>query len=457
MRLTNLTRGNEIGANSYLLEFGEDATVLLDAGMHPREEGIPATPNLPFLDNKEVDSIFVSHAHHDHIGAMPVAMRYAPQAKVFMSEPTYHLAEPLLHNSIEVMFKQRDERGITEYPLYTHKEIDQLSQIWQPCHLGVTWSLEGQAKPKKEPVTFEFYDAGHILGAVGIEFNHRGQRIFYTGDVNFRDQRLMAGAKFPDAGIDTLITETTRGNQSAPAGFTRDGEVDRLVRSINETFANDGAVMIPVFAMGKTQEILAELFLQQKKGNLPKCPIYIGGLGRSFTAIYDKLARRSSRKHQDLDLMRDVRPEVMDGKKVQDFKPRKGEIYLISSGMMTEKTLSNTLGKKFLAQERHSIFFVGYCDPTSPAGRLLATPRGEQVQLDEKEDGQPALCRVDKFDFTAHAQREDLLAHILKVDPRVCVLVHGDQPALDWFQAQLREQRPNMKLVVPPPLETLEI
>jgi Cft2 family RNA processing exonuclease len=155
--------------------------------------------------------------------------------------------------------------------------------------------------------------------------------------------------------------------------------------------------------------------------------------------------------------MRDIRPEVMDGKKVRDFKPRKGEIYLISSGMMTEKTLSNVLGQRFLTEERHSIFFVGYCDPESPAGRLLQTPRGHKVTLDEKAGEQPALCRVAKFDLTAHAQREDTLNYILKADPRVCILVHGDQPALAWFQERLNTERPGMKIIIPPPGVAVEV
>ncbi|MEM1060185.1 MAG: MBL fold metallo-hydrolase [Verrucomicrobiota bacterium] len=458
MKLTNLTRANEIGANCYLLDFDGDGRVLLDAGMHPRADGEDALPDLNRLPVDTLDAIFVSHAHHDHIGALPVVMREHPHARVFLSEPTYYLADPLLHNSVQIMKKQRLELGIEEYPLFGHREIDQYSQVWQAVGLGRLWSLQGypDADPR-EALTFRFHDAGHILGSVGIELIHRGRRVFYTGDVNFAAQTLMKSADFPERDIDTLIIETTRGAQPRPEGYSRRGELAKLAAGINATFERGGTVLIPVFAMGKTQEVLTALHLMQERGEIPTGPIHIGGLSRAFTQIYDKLAATSRRAHGELQLMEDIGPRVMDGRKANQDRPRRGEIYLISSGMMTEKTLSNLFAQQVLSVERHGIFFVGYCDPESPAGRLLATPPDGKVELTRHGGEQPILCQVEKFDLTAHAQRDDLLRYILTVRPRVCVLVHGDPPALAWFQVQLREQAPEMKVVIPPPGEAIEL
>jgi Cft2 family RNA processing exonuclease len=125
--------------------------------------------------------------------------------------------------------------------------------------------------------------------------------------------------------------------------------------------------------------------------------------------------------------------------------------------MMTENTLSNIFAQQFLAHERHSIFFVGYCDPLSPAGLLQATPRGGSVTLNSAFGAQPVRCRVEHFDFTAHAQRDDLLSYILEVKPRACVLVHGDPPALAWFQKELAAQAPDINVIVPPPGEGIEL
>jgi Cft2 family RNA processing exonuclease len=457
MLLTNLTRSNEIGANSYLLDFGPDGRVILDAGMHPRAEGSESLPKLEALKFDSVDTILVSHAHHDHTGALPLMMREHPGARVFMTEPTYYLAEPLLHNSVQVMLKQKAEKGIAEYPLFTHRELDQVVKVWQACGMERPWSPRGYPDPENEALAFTFHDAGHILGSAGTALHHRGRTIFYTGDVNFTDQTLLRGADFPKKDIDVLITETTRGAQARPEGFTREGAVEQLAVALEETFAKGGAALMPVFAMGKTQELLAQLHFFQKSRRLPETPIYIGGLGRSFCEIYDRLAGRTRRKYPKLNLLDDIRPQVMDGRRARDFSPKKGHIYLISSGMMTENTLSNIFAQEFLAQERHSIFFVGYCDPESPAGRLRATKQGDMVTMNAAYGPQPVRCRVQHFDFTAHAQREDLLGYILEVKPRVCVLVHGDPPALAWFQQELAVKAPGMKVVIPASGEGVEL
>ena len=457
MLFTNLTRANEIGANSYLLDFDGDGRIVLDAGMHPRGEGSQGLPRLEAMKFDSVDAILVSHAHHDHTGALPLMMRDHPGARVFMSEPTYHLADPLLHNSVQVMLRQKAEKGIAEYPLFTHRELDQLVKVWQACGLERSWSIRGYPDPDNEPLSFMFHDAGHILGSVGVSMKHRGRTIFYTGDLNLSEQTLVKAADFPRQDIDVLITETTRGAQAQPEGFSRDTVIENLARALEETFARGGAALMPVFALGKTQELLAQLHFFQKQRRLPQTPIYIGGLGRSFCEVYDKMAGRTRRKYPKLDLLDDIAPQVMDGRRAADFNPKKGHIYLISSGMMTENTLSNIFAQQFLATERHSIFFVGYCDPDSPAGRLRATKPGDSVTLNAAYGAQPVRCRVDHFDLTAHAQREDLLAYILDANPRVCVLVHGDPPALAWFKSELGQKAPKMQVIVPPPGETIEL
>lgn len=459
MRLTNLTRANEIGANSYLLDFDGDGRVVLDAGMHPRLDGLDALPDFSLLPVDSVDAIFVSHAHHDHTGGLPVITREQPRARVFMSEGTFHLADPLLHNSIEIMLKQRMDKNIVEYPLFTHKELSTQVTRWQPCTLRRPCGLDGYplSASNTTPLSFTFHDAGHILGSVGIEFNHRGHRVFYTGDVNFADQTLMQAAAFPREKIDTLIIETTRGAQATPPDFTRENVINRLAESILDIFDQGGAVLIPVFALGKTQEALTILHLLQKQGRLPRTPIFIGGLGRSFTQIYDKLSHVTPRAFPNLQLLSQMQPEIMDGRRARESRPKKGNIYLISSGMMTEKTLSNLFAQHFLSQRHYGIFFIGYCDPDSPAGRLRAAKPGEKVVINPMAGEQEVKCKLDYFDLTAHAKREDLLSYILEVNPRTCVLVHGDTPALEWFQHELQNRRPDMRVIIPAPGQEISL
>lgn len=448
---TNLTGHSEIGANSYLLEL-DGKRIVLDSGMHPKYDGWAALPQFELLDPSPVDAVFLTHAHHDHCGSLPILMQRQPDAKVFMSEPTYHLADVLLHNSVNVMKRQRYEASVSEYPLYTHRDVQEVTRRWQACHLGEPWSFQGYPiKKHPESTTFTLHHAGHILGSVAVEIDHEGRKFLYTGDINLRNQTLMNEATLPTSGIDTLIIETTRGANPDPDGYSRDAVVDNLLNAINETFEAGGAVMIPVFAMGKTQEVLAILHYAMQKGRIPKSPLYIGGLSRSFSNIYDRMATSTRRRYPDLQLLPDIGPEVVDGRRISKLVPRRGHIYLISSGMMTEKTLSNILGQRMLAREHDSILFVGYCDPESPAGKLRSTQRDGRVTLAREEGDQPVKCRVEYFDLTSHAVRDDLLEYILRLNPRHTFLVHGDPDATEWFRSELAAKAPGMDVRIPEP------
>lgn len=445
--LINLTRANEIGANSYYLNL-DGYGLVLDAGMHPKHEGRSALPDLERTKNLPVDAIFVSHAHHDHLGALPLMMQYHPEARVFMGDATYFLADQILHNSVNVMKRQRLENGVIDYPLFQHVDVNKCVERWQACHLNQRWSLEGYPSKDKEEISFQFHHAGHILGSVAIEIVHKGRHIVYTGDINLSNQTVMSQAKLPEKDIDTLIIETTRGNHPTPPNFSRQGEVERLLQAINDTFDRNGAVMIPVFAMGKTQEALAILHMAFKNRQLPEVPVFIGGLGLNFTHVYDKILD-SHQRLQCIPLLEHVKPKIFDGKKMSKLSIKKEHIYLISSGMMTENTLSNKLAQQMLSREQDSILFIGYADPESPAGRLKKTPRNERVILSKDYGDQPVLCNVESFDLTAHAAREDILAYIRKVNPRQCFLVHGEPESMEWFRAQLAESHPSMKVILP--------
>src|SRR5215207_3493964 len=139
---TNLTRRVEIGANSYVLEIA-GRRIILDSGLHPRFEGEEALPQFPLVAPDSVDAIILSHAHQDHVGSLPLVMRRNPDAPVFMTEATRQLSDVMLHNSVNVMLKVREE-GITSYPLFTHREVDVATRRWRPVPLRQRFDIEGE-------------------------------------------------------------------------------------------------------------------------------------------------------------------------------------------------------------------------------------------------------------------------------------------------------------------------
>jgi Cft2 family RNA processing exonuclease len=451
MRFTNLTRQTEIGANSYFVEL-DGRKLILDAGLHPKNEGEEALPLYRLVPDGIVDAILVSHAHQDHIGSLPVLMRRQPQARVFMTHPTAKITDAMLHNSVNVMSRLRDELGLRNYPLFTHRETDNAAQLWQSVGLRQYWSLEGERVPNgDEGTTFEMYDAGHILGSAGILLRGEGKKIFYTGDVNFISQTVMKAAEFPEEPLDVLIIETTRGDRELDPHFSRKAEEERFINGIESAFGTGRSVLVPVFALGKTQEILTMLHLAKRQGRLADVPIYIGGLSTKITIIHDQLASQSTRQHEGLQILDSIAPYVLSGRDIQTTQINRNRIYALSSGMMTEKTLSNQLAGRFLNDSKQSVFFVGYADPKSAGGRLKAAQLGDSIQLDEDSPSQKLECAVREFDFSAHAPREYLLDYVRKVTPKVVVLVHGDPSAIAWFKEKISAELPSTTIVVPEP------
>jgi Cft2 family RNA processing exonuclease len=457
MRFINLTRQTEIGANSYLLEVA-GRKIVLDAGLHPRKLAEEALPNYRHIPDESVSSIFISHAHQDHIGSLPVLMRRQPKARVFMTEATAKLSEIMLHNSVNVMTRQREDLGLATYPLFTHRETEQAAAIWQKAQVGQRWNMDGERVPNDETEnSFEFFDAGHILGAVGILFRVEGKRIFYTGDVNFSDQSLVLKAAFPEEPLDVLIIETTRGDRASEPNFSRRNEEERFLEAILEAFERGGSVLVPVFALGKTQEVLTMLHRFRLNGALLTTPVYIGGLSTKVTIVHDQLAASTRRLHPGLQLLPTIIPQVLNGRETPVTKIQPHGLYVLSSGMMTEKTLSNRFASRFIGDRKQSIFFVGYADPDSPAGRLKAAKRGEVVQLDEEAPKQSVDCSIDEFNFSGHASRESLLQYIQKTKPKVLILVHGDPLSIQWFVAMVEANVPGTRVVVPEPGRAYDI
>ncbi|MGE9266897.1 MAG: MBL fold metallo-hydrolase, partial [Verrucomicrobiales bacterium] len=338
----------EIGGNSYALQLG-DESLILDAGMHPKEDGASAIPRYDELPDGRADGIIITHSHLDHIGTLPVLQEKHPEVPVYLTAPTAALGEALLHNSVNVMKSQRSELGIPEYPLYTHPQIDRAMAQWFPRDYDRPFLLNPLSESS---ASLTFHDAGHIMGSAGISISAHGRQIFYTGDVHFADHTLTKGARFPDLDApDLLIMECTRGSAPRSPDYSLAKEQHRLASRIAETIARGGSVLIPVFAIGKTQETLTMLHGFKENELLPEqTPIIIGGLSTKMTILYDAFASRVRRTRPKFELIREM--ELPVSRRPRRSKPieyRPGVIYAVSSGMMSEHTVSNTLARQFLS------------------------------------------------------------------------------------------------------------
>jgi Cft2 family RNA processing exonuclease len=452
VKLIDLNRDGGIGANSMYVQIG-NINLLIDCGLHPKKTGRIATPDLALLRGVRLDLIIITHCHLDHIGSLPVAMREHPDTPVILTLSSRMLIERMLHNSANVMMRQREEDHVPDYPLFTHEEIDR-------CAKRMTGLAFGQAKRFRaggDEIEIVFHPAGHVAGAAAVEIRHKHRGIFFTGDVLFDDQRTLQGARFPAGKFDTLVTETTRGDTERPPEKRRAPEMARLVASINDTIRRGGSFLIPVFALGRMQEILSIVHDARRFGRLAECPIYASGLGLDLVDYFDDIARKTKHVQFNRNILKELKIRPLPRKLNAGEDPGQNGLYIISSGMMVEKTPSYLLASGLLGHARNTIGFVGFCDPDSPGGKLLAAKPGDTFVFESAHVQTKVKARIERFELSGHADRNELLEFAVQTAARSIVLTHGDPPARAWFARQLEARLPAAKVLDPVPLRTYQV
>ncbi len=452
MKIIDLNSDGGIGANSMYVQLG-NFHLVIDSGHHPKKVGRLAAPNLRPLQGVKLDLIIITHCHLDHIGSLPLLMRAHPDTPVIMTLPSRMLIERMLHNSANVMVREREEKGIMEYPLFTHDEIERLAPRMFPHQFNHPKKFTGA----HDEIEFTFHSAGHIPGAAGVELLHKHRRIFFTGDVLFNAQRILDGAKFPQGHFDTLVTETTRGATETTPGLSRSNEMLRLVDTINATLQRGGSVLIPVFALGRMQEIMAILHDARKFNKLADCPIFASGLGLDISDYFDQISKKTGLVHFTRGVMKDLKVKKSPRDLVAGKEPHTQGIYVVSAGMLVEKTPSYTIASALAGNPKHSICFVGYCDPDTPGGHLQAAKNGESFLFDAVNVKVKLRAHVERFELSGHANREEILDYAVQCHPRSIVLTHGDPPARAWFAEQLAVKLPQAKILDPVPLQSYQV
>jgi Cft2 family RNA processing exonuclease len=208
---------------------------------------------------------------------------------------------------------------------------------------------------------------------------------------------------------------------------------------------NGGSVLLPVFSLGKLQEMLATVHLQMQLGKLTNVDIYTAGIGKKINRVYDYNRYTVKRNEKEL-ILHDVnQKDVYEIKSTEELF-KYPSIVLASSGIMVKSTLSFILAKRWLGDKQSSIFTVGYMDDESP-GYLVANARkGDKIKLKESEREIEVKCEVKNFNFSAHSKRDELLKIVKNLKPDNVILVHGDAEAIDWMGASIIKMKRGIKV-----------
>lgn len=439
----------EIGANCTYLNLGGNG-FFIDAGLHPQNRKKYTFPDIDILlkntnNTTPYDALLITHAHTDHIGGIPYLLHKLPHLHLLSTRPTRDIMQIMLKNTIRLLtFNPPDKEYWPESVLENYN-----SDILEKIELLIN------SYPYKEQFTFrsvsshngvdiEFYDAGHILGSAGIALECDGFSVFHTGDVQFEKQSLLPGASFPRRHFDLVFTEATNCSVDPP---DRSKEIQRLAKYINEISESNGSILIPAFALGKSQELLTVVWNLMYKGLIPHLPMYSGGMTKSISNIYDKYCYSVPRIHPGFEVA-DIpqnpinREELLNG---DYFK--KPSIVIATSGMMNPGTVSFELAREWFRQKNYGIAIVGWQDPEAPGANLLTSERNQALQW-----GSTKLrrgCRVEKFSFTAHARREKIIEWLSHVRPKTLVIMHGETDSCERLAEEVSHILSATKIILP--------
>jgi len=435
--------GNEIGANSYYLNFNGNG-IILDCGIHPQKTGLESLPDFDLLKDKSVDSCLISHAHQDHIGSLPFLVKKFPYVKIITTPQTRALAELTLHNSVSILKKEIEE---DDFEFYSHDEVDLLIKMIEYKEYQNEFELNSFHQQKEAAVNCTFYDAGHILGSAGILLENNNHKIFYTGDINLSSQTLQPAAQLPETKIDTLILESTYGATDSDLLLDWNAESLRFAKEANNILNNGGSILIPVFSLGKMQEMLGTIWQLMLKRKLTTVDIYTGGLGTKINRPFDYNRFTVRRVDEEFELNTIPQKDYYEISNPEEFIKHPC-IVLASSGMMITGTSSFTFAKRWLKQKDSAIFTVGYMAEDTPGYIIANAERGDKIQLTELDEPVEVNCTIKNFKFSAHAKREDLLKIVDKLKPDNVILTHGDEEALNWMGGSILKKYKSIKVQI---------
>lgn len=425
----------EVGASCLLVSVA-DRHILFDCGIRVNQVGEAALPDIELLKQSvpKLDAIFVSHAHADHIGALPLAHVAYPQAPIYATEPTQRISAVMLANAVRL--QESDEKEDTTQ-IFTQDAVDATIAKMHTLKMHEWVDLWDGWRVK-------MIQSGHILGAVSILLETPKGSYLYGGDISTFHQKTIHGLSMDEvAGTrpDFMWCEATYGDGNHPA---RNNEENKLAEAVASVIENGGSVLIPSFALGRAQEIILILRDAMISKNIPVFAVITDGLVNSICSVYEsltpylgtKLQKHLENSRQPLFYYRNFQRAKM-GEQEAICKNEEPKCIIASSGMLTGGA-SVTYAKGLAANEKNAIFLSGYQDAESPGRRLQELTQGDTLSF---ADGTSVAvnCQVERFKLSAHSDQGQLLSVIKRVNPKALALVHGEENALSAMHEKLKK------------------
>ena len=423
IRVTPLGGAKQVGRSAILVQTPE-SNILMDCGIDAAASGDSRFPDFRAakLAIDQLDAVIITHAHLDHTGFLPYLFKYGYKGPVYCTEPTRDIMTLLQIDAIDIGLKDKNELP------FSSRDVRSIVKHAIPLDYGEVADITPDMR-------LTLYDAGHIIGSsvVHIHVGDGLHNIVYTGDIKFGDTRLLEAANFKFSRVETLIMESTYGGRHDIQPNRRTAE-EQLTKIIKDTIKNKGKTLIPVFSVGRSQEVMMVLENRHWHKELD-IPVFLDGMIWEATAIHTTYPEY---------LKEDIKRRIFNGhnpflaenfEKVNGVKHRyeliespEPCVILATSGMMTGGPVIEYF-KNFVEDEKHTLAFVGYQAQGSLGRRIQNGIKEVLIEKNGKTAALKVNMNIETIDgFSGHADRRQLLGYAKKLipKPKRALLVHGE-------------------------------
>ncbi len=457
MRITPLGSGQEVGRSCHLLEF-RGTTILLDCGVHPGYDGLNGLPFFDRLEPEQVDVLLITHFHLDHAASLPYfTERTGFKGRIFMTHPTKAVIRLLLGDYLRLMAMKKGNSGKDDKSdvLYTEAELQACVDKIELIDYHQTISLGRGLK-------FYALNAGHVLGAAMFFIEIGGRTVLYTGDYSMEEDRHLMAAEVPVNKPDVLMVEATYGVQVHASRKEREG---RFTKTVENVVTRGGRCLIPVFALGRAQELLLILDeYWQANPQLQNIPIwYASKMASRALRVYQTYANMmNARIRAQMDVANPFHFQHIKNLKsidVDSFDDRGPSVVFASPGML-QSGVSRQLFDRWASDPKNGCLIAGYAVENTLAKEIMLEPK-EVVTLEGRR--QPLNCLVEYVSFSAHVDFMQNRNFISRVDPKHIILVHGAKDEMGRLKSALmlqHRQLPENKrptVTMPPNLQEVKL